>query len=171
MKCLPFTWNLLTATAPSDKPRTANGVIFRAKVIELKTATTVKAYRHKEMHRENQKRRGRWVVGCCLSVLSMEYIVVWKASIPALQWDRCQGPCVAWTYTHWQSQQRLEPRQRWDFELNWLFPVFPSPLIEPLKKKKKPRVRKSQNRDKPIFISSAQSVQRYSFIMAWHCFS
>lgn len=38
-----LTWNRLTATAPSDSDLTANGVTFREKVIELKTATTVKA--------------------------------------------------------------------------------------------------------------------------------
>lgn len=70
LRCLIFTWNRLTATVPSDKPRTAKGVIFRAKVIELKTATTVKAYRHKEMHRENhlpkEKERMRsWLLFTC----------------------------------------------------------------------------------------------------------
>lgn len=39
-----LTWNLLTATAPSDSALTANGVTFREKVMELKTATTVKAW-------------------------------------------------------------------------------------------------------------------------------
>lgn len=39
-----LTWNLLTATAPSDRDLTASGVTFRAKVMELKTATTVKAW-------------------------------------------------------------------------------------------------------------------------------
>lgn len=39
-----LTWNLFTATAPSDSDLTASGVTFRAKVIELKTATTVKAW-------------------------------------------------------------------------------------------------------------------------------
>lgn len=39
-----LTWNLLTATAPSDSDLTASGVTLRAKVMELKTATTVKAW-------------------------------------------------------------------------------------------------------------------------------
>lgn len=39
-----LTWNLWTATAPSDSDLTANGVTLRAKVMELKTATTVKAW-------------------------------------------------------------------------------------------------------------------------------
>lgn len=39
-----LTWNLLTATAPSDNDLIASGVTFSAKVMELKTATTVKAW-------------------------------------------------------------------------------------------------------------------------------
>lgn len=70
LKCLIFTWNRLTATVPSDNPRTAKGVIFRAKVIELKTATTVKAYRDKEMHRENhfpkeKEKMHSWLLFTC----------------------------------------------------------------------------------------------------------
>lgn len=42
-----LTWNLWTATAPSDSDLTANGVTLRAKVMELKTATTVKAWTRK----------------------------------------------------------------------------------------------------------------------------
>lgn len=39
-----LTWNLLTATEASDSDLTASGVTLRAKVIALKTATTVKAW-------------------------------------------------------------------------------------------------------------------------------
>lgn len=40
----PLTLNLSTETDASDKDFTEKGVTFRAKVMELKTVTTVKAY-------------------------------------------------------------------------------------------------------------------------------
>ena len=39
----PLTLNLSTATDASERDFTENGVTFKAKVMELKTVTTVKA--------------------------------------------------------------------------------------------------------------------------------
>lgn len=39
----PLTLNLSTATEASERDFTENGVTFKAKVMELKTVTTVKA--------------------------------------------------------------------------------------------------------------------------------
>lgn len=44
----PLTLNLSTATDASERDFTENGVTFKAKVIELKTVTTVKALKHKK---------------------------------------------------------------------------------------------------------------------------
>lgn len=44
---VPLTLNLSTATDASERDFTENGVTFKAKVMELKTVTTVKALKYK----------------------------------------------------------------------------------------------------------------------------
>lgn len=44
----PLTLNLSTATDASERDFTENGVTFKAKVMELKTVTTVKALKYKK---------------------------------------------------------------------------------------------------------------------------
>lgn len=52
----PLTLNLSTATDASERDFTENGVTFKAKVMELKTVTTVKALKYKKEVRASLSR-------------------------------------------------------------------------------------------------------------------
>ncbi len=122
-----LTWNRFTATEPSDKARTAKGVTFRANVMELKTATMVKACRLWQKLKQVS-------VSSSLQLFTSlgQKAKCRNVAVPVLRWDHSPEPCEAWKCTRWLSPPPLEPHPPSGSEHSRPTPGSPSLLIEPL---------------------------------------
>lgn len=131
-----LTWNRFTATEPSDKARTAKGVTFRAKVMELKTATTVKAYVLWQKYKQDFMSSSSLL----FTSLGQEVRSRNMDISPVLQSDHSPEPCEEWTCRRWRSPLPLEPHLESGSEHNRPTPGSSAPRIEPLHMWEKTRV-------------------------------
>lgn len=142
-----LTWNRFTATEPSDKARTAKGVTFRAKVMELKTATTVKACRLWQKLKQVSMSSSSQVFTSLRQKTKSR-----NTALPVPRWDHSLEPCEEWTCTRWLSPPLLEPRPPSGSEHSRPTPVSSSLLIEPLV---------TQKEEKIVFCSVTQRLRLY----------